>query len=81
MDADGTKNGYELNITKQISEALHIPVIASGGAGKMEDFKDVFKVAHADAALAASLFHFKELDIKDLKDYLHECDIPVRRII
>lgn len=81
MDADGTKNGFELNITKQISESVKIPVIASGGAGKMSDFKDVFEVAHADAALAASLFHFKELDIKDLKDYLHDCNIPVRRIV
>lgn len=81
MDADGTKAGYEINLTKLISSNVHIPVIASGGAGTMEHFYDVFNEGLADAALAASLFHFKELDIKDLKDYLANKGIPVRRII
>lgn len=78
MDCDGTKAGYDLEITKLISDAVNIPVIASGGAGKKEDFKDVFTEGKADAALAASLFHFNELKIKDLKEYLKQNDIPVR---
>lgn len=78
MDADGTKNGYELNLTRQIAEAVGIPVIASGGAGKMSDFKDAFTVGKADAALAASLFHFKELTIAELKDYLRKEGIAIR---
>ncbi|MGM9970983.1 MAG: imidazole glycerol phosphate synthase subunit HisF [Anaeroplasmataceae bacterium] len=78
MDTDGTKEGYDIKITRIISDALHIPVIASGGAGKKEDFKDVFKDGHADAALAASLFHFNILSIKELKEYLLEENIPVR---
>ena len=79
MDTDGTKAGYDLEITKLISDSVSIPVIASGGAGKKEDFKDVFKNANADAALAASLFHFNILPIKDLKEYLSLEGIPVRK--
>ncbi|MDR3259688.1 MAG: imidazole glycerol phosphate synthase subunit HisF [Fusobacteriaceae bacterium] len=79
MDTDGTKNGYEIKLNKLISSSVNIPVIASGGAGKMEDFRDVFKDGLADAALAASLFHFKELEIKDLKDYLVSEGITVRQ--
>lgn len=78
MDADGTKNGYELNLTRQIAEAVGIPVIASGGAGKMSDFKYAFTIGKADAALAASLFHFKELTIAELKDYLRGEGIAIR---
>lgn len=78
MDCDGTKAGYDLELTKKIANAVSIPVIASGGAGKKEDFKDAFVKANADAALAASLFHFKELDIKELKRYLADEGIPVR---
>ena len=78
MDCDGTKAGYDLELTKAISEAVHIPVIASGGAGSKAHFKEAFQEGKADAALAASLFHFKELEIKDLKDYLKSQGIPVR---
>ena len=78
MDADGTKAGFAVEITRIISEQVNIPVIASGGAGKKEDFLDVFENGLADAALAASLFHFKELEIKDLKQYLAACAVPVR---
>jgi cyclase len=78
MDTDGTKNGYEISLTRAISDSLHIPVIASGGAGNIAHFRDVFLEAHADAALAASLFHFKELDILDLKHELAGAGIPVR---
>ncbi len=78
IDNDGTKNGYELNLTKLVSTEVNIPVIASGGAGKMEHFKEVFIEGNADAALAASLFHFGEMKIKDLKEYLKKNDIPVR---
>ena len=78
MDADGTKAGFELKLTKLVSDAVSIPVIASGGAGKMEDFYDVFEKSNADAALAASLFHYKELEIKDLKNYLKDKGIKVR---
>ncbi len=78
MDCDGTKVGYDLDLTKAISEAVGIPVIASGGAGTMEHFLEAFEEGKADAALAASLFHFKELEINDLKHYLQEKGIPVR---
>ena len=77
MDADGTKAGFELNITEQISKAVNVPVIASGGAGTMEHIKEAFEHG-ADAALAASIFHYKEIDIMDLKHYLHQNNIPVR---
>ena len=76
MDRDGVKNGFELNLTRIFSE-LDIPVIASGGAGKMEHFKDAF-LAGADACLAASIFHFREIEIKALKTYLREQGIEVR---
>jgi cyclase len=78
MNHDGTKAGFALEITKQLSEALPIPVIASGGGGSMEHFAEVFEIAHADAALAASVFHFKEIEIPDLKRYLAEKNISVR---
>ncbi len=80
MDCDGTKNGYDLELTKAISSRVSIPVIASGGAGNPEHFYDAFEKGGADAALAASLFHFGELKISDLKDYLFEKGIPVRRL-
>ncbi|ADZ84188.1 imidazole glycerol phosphate synthase subunit HisF [Cellulosilyticum lentocellum] len=78
MDCDGTKAGYDLDLTRAISEAVGIPVIASGGAGTMAHFLEAFEEGKADAALAASLFHFKELEINDLKHYLQEKGIPVR---
>jgi cyclase len=78
MDTDGAKTGFELDITKQISSAVDIPVIASGGAGTMEHMKDAFTIGGAEAALAASIFHFKEIDIMDLKRYLRDNNIPVR---
>jgi len=78
MDHDGTKNGFALEITKELSEMLPIPVVASGGAGNMEHFVDVFKNGKADAALAASIFHFGEIEIPELKKYLNNKNIPVR---
>lgn len=78
MDHDGTKNGFALEITKQLSSLLPVPVVASGGAGKMEHFSDVFKKGKADAALAASIFHFSEIGIPELKKYLINNNIPVR---
>ena len=80
MDCDGTKAGYDLELTRQVAEAVNIPVIASGGAGKKEDFADVLTAGKADAALAASLFHFAELDMRELKKYLAERGIPVRKV-
>lgn len=80
MDCDGTKAGFDVELTKRVSEAVNIPVIASGGAGTMEHFSEVLTEGKADAALAASLFHFKEMEINELKDYLHDEGIPVRRI-
>ncbi|WP_185872390.1 imidazole glycerol phosphate synthase subunit HisF [Blattabacterium cuenoti] len=78
MNHDGTKNGFALDITKKISENISIPVIASGGAGKLEDFYKIFKIGKADAALAASIFHYKEIEIPNLKYYLKKFHIPVR---
>ncbi len=78
MDKDGTKDGYDLELTKTIADNVSIPVIASGGAGKREDFYDAFETAGADAVLAASLFHYKELEIMDLKEYLARRGISVR---
>ena len=78
MDCDGTKAGYDIELTKIISENVSIPVIASGGAGKLEHFKDALTDGMADAALAASLFHFKELEIKQVKEYLRQEGISVR---
>lgn len=77
MDQDGVKNGYDIALTKAVAQAVNIPVIASGGAGKMEDFLEVLTVGCADAALAASLFHFKELEIMDLKKYLAKNKVKV----
>ena len=79
MDCDGTKAGYDIELTRTIAENVSIPVIASGGAGTMEHFYDAFAEGKAEATLAASLFHYKEMEIKDLKDYLAGRDIPVRR--
>ena len=78
MDCDGTKNGYDIELTRTIAENVSIPVIASGGAGNMEHFYDALTEGKADAALAASLFHYKELEINDLKDYLSERGVPMR---
>ena len=78
MDCDGTKAGYDIELTRTISEAVSIPVIASGGAGNKEHFYDALTKGKADAALAASLFHYKELEITDLKQYLQSKDVPVR---
>ena len=78
MDGDGTKAGYDLELTRQIAENVKIPVIASGGAGKLEHFKEALSVGKADAALAASLFHFKELEIRQVKEYLRQEGISVR---
>ncbi len=78
MDCDGTKAGYDIALTKAISSAVKIPVIASGGAGNMEHFYDALTEGGAEAALAASLFHFKELEIKDLKAYLQNKGVSVR---
>ena len=79
MDTDGAKSGFELNLTKKIAESVNIPVIASGGAGKMEHFYDVFAKADASAGLAASIFHYKEIEIKALKDYLEGKGVCVRK--
>ncbi|MFN3471528.1 MAG: imidazole glycerol phosphate synthase subunit HisF [Aquificaceae bacterium] len=78
MDKDGTKSGYDLDLTKAVAEAVRIPVIASGGAGNMEHFYEAFTFGKADACLAASLFHFREIEIPSLKAYLHSRGIAVR---
>jgi cyclase len=78
MDADGTKSGFDIELTKMVCDAVNIPVIASGGCGKLSHFSDVFEKTNADAALAASLFHFKELTVKEVKEYLKGRRIPVR---
>ncbi|MBQ3584855.1 MAG: imidazole glycerol phosphate synthase cyclase subunit, partial [Lachnospiraceae bacterium] len=80
MDCDGTKDGYDIELTRVIAENVSIPVIASGGAGKKEHFLEALQDGKADAALAASLFHYKELEIMDLKEYLHETGVPVRYV-
>lgn len=79
MDADGTKNGFDIELTDIISKTVNIPVIASGGCGTLQHFADVFEKTGADAALAATLFHFRELSIGEVKDYLRERGIWVRR--
>lgn len=79
MDCDGTKAGYDVELTRQVAECVSIPVIASGGAGTMEHFYDALTEGRADAALAASLFHYKEMEIGALKDYLAGRGVPVRR--
>ena len=78
MNNDGTKSGFALDILQKLSDRLTIPVIASGGAGTIQDFTDVFKIGKADAALAASVFHFKEIEIKNLKENLVKNNIKVR---
>lgn len=78
MDCDGTKAGYDIELTRLIAESVSIPVIASGGAGNMEHFYDALTTGKADAALAASLFHYKELEINQVKKYLKDKDIPIR---
>lgn len=78
MDADGTKEGYDINLTNAVSKSINIPVIASGGCGKIDDFYKVFSESGADAALAASLFHYRELSIKEVKEYLENRGITVR---
>lgn len=78
MDCDGTKNGYDIGLTQAVSQVVSIPVIASGGAGKLEHFKEAIEEGKADAVLAASLFHFKELEIKEVKQYLQDEGISVR---
>lgn len=79
MNHDGNKTGFAIEITRRISEAVNIPVIASGGGGELSHFEEVFTKGAADAALAASIFHFKEYRIKDVKDYLRKFDIIVRK--
>ena len=78
MDCDGTKAGYDLDLTRAIADAVSIPVIASGGAGTMEHFYEALTTGGADAALAASLFHYKELEIMQVKRYLADKGVPVR---
>ena len=78
IDTDGIKNGFDIDLLKEIADNVSIPIIASGGAGTMEHFKEVFEVKGVDAGLAASIFHFKEIDIKDLKEYLKNNNIKVR---
>ncbi|RYL93779.1 imidazole glycerol phosphate synthase subunit HisF [Sporolactobacillus sp. THM7-4] len=78
MDRDGEKNGFELNLTRKISESVDVPVIASGGAGKLSDFSDVFIRGEADAALAASVFHYKETSVKQVKAYLKQEGVAIR---
>ena len=80
MDTDGVGGGFALDVTRTIADAVPVPVIASGGAGKMEHFRDALTVGHADAALAATLFHFGIMKISDLKEYLAQEGVPVRRV-
>jgi cyclase len=79
MDRDGTKDGYDIPLTRAVAEAVSIPVIASGGAGKLEHFYEALTLGQASAALAASLFHFREVSVHQVKDYLAERGVPVRR--
>lgn len=78
MDCDGTKSGYDLELTRTIADHVSVPVIASGGAGTKEHFYEALTDAHADAALAASLFHYKELEINEVKQYLRDRNVPIR---
>ena len=78
MDGDGTKNGYDLKLTRAISDAVGVPVIASGGAGTMEHFVEAVTEGGADAALAASLFHYKIMTIREVKEYMRERGVEVR---
>lgn len=79
MDADGAGNGYALDVTRRIADLVPVPVIASGGAGEMAHFRDALTVGGADAALAATLFHFQQMTIRELKEYLAGAGVPVRR--
>jgi cyclase len=78
MDCDGTKNGYDIELTRAVADAVSVPVIASGGAGELSHFYDALTEGGADAALAASLFHYKELEINQVKEYLSGKGVPVR---
>lgn len=78
MNTDGTKSGFAIKITKQLSELVNIPVIASGGSGTMQHFEDVFTQTKATGALAASIFHFNEIEIPELKNYLKSKNLPIR---
>ena len=78
MDADGTQAGYDIELTRTIADAVNIPVIASGGAGRLEHFAQALTQGRASAALAASLFHYRQLSIPQVKQYLKDQDIPVR---
>jgi cyclase len=80
IDADGTKAGFDLEITRRVSEAVGVPVVASGGAGKLEHMAEVLKVGKADAVLAASIFHFGEYTVGDVKRFLGSEGVPVRLI-
>ena len=79
MDTDGTKNGFDIELTKSVTDVVGIPVIASGGCGTLKHFSDVFEETGADAALAASLFHYRELTVEEVKEHLRSRNIPVRR--
>lgn len=79
IDSDGVKEGYSIELTRKVSESVNVPVIASGGAGKREHFLEVFDKGKADAALAASVFHYKEIKIDELKEYLENNGVPMRR--
>jgi cyclase len=78
MDRDGTRAGFDCDLTAAVADAVNIPVIASGGAGALEHFSEVFTVGHADAALAASIFHYADTGVADVKRHLHDAGIPVR---
>ena len=78
MDSDGEKNGFDLSLTKAVSEAVTVPVIASGGAGNAQHFEEAFIDGKADAALAASIFHYKETSVREVKSYLREKGVNVR---
>ena len=80
IDADGTKAGYDIEITRRISETVGVPIVASGGAGNLDHMVDVLKEGKADAVLAASIFHFGEYTVSEVKDYLAKADIPVRLV-
>jgi cyclase len=80
IDADGTRDGYELKLTRMVAEAVSVPVVASGGAGKLEDMYEVLSEGQADAALAASIFHYGEFTVGDAKRYLKERGVAVRPV-
>ena len=80
MDADGHENGYDIQLLRAVSEKVNIPVIASGGAGTLDHFREAVEEGMADAVLAASIFHFGTYNIRDVKDYLNSCGVPVRPI-